>query len=32
MYNERLDEMLGLGAQADKDALERAGLPAPARS
>ena len=26
IYNERLDEMLGLGAQADKDAGERAGL------
>jgi hypothetical protein len=26
MYNERLDEMLGLGAQSDKDAMERAGL------
>ena len=26
VYNERLDEMLGLGAQADKDAMEHAGL------
>lgn len=26
IYNERLDEMLGLGAQADKDAMEHAGL------
>src|SRR5258708_250635 len=26
MYNERLDEILGLGAASDKDALERAGL------
>jgi hypothetical protein len=26
VYNERLDEILGLGAQADKDAMERAGL------
>jgi hypothetical protein len=26
VYNERLDEMLGLGAQSDKDAMERAGL------
>ena len=26
MYNERLDELLGLGAASDKEALERAGL------
>ena len=26
MYNERLDEILGLGAQSDKDALAHAGL------
>ena len=26
VYNERLDEMLGIGAQSDKDAMERAGL------
>jgi len=26
LYNERLDEILGLGAQSDKDAMERAGL------
>src|SRR5438552_13176603 len=26
MYNERLDEILGLGAASDKDALDRAGL------
>jgi hypothetical protein len=26
MYNERLDELLGLGAASDKDALEHAGL------
>src|SRR5205085_7715045 len=26
MYNERLDEILGLGAASDKDALEHAGL------
>jgi hypothetical protein len=26
MYNERLDEILGLGAQADKDAMQHAGL------
>ena len=26
MYNERLDEILGLGAQSDKDAMANAGL------
>jgi hypothetical protein len=26
MYNERLDEILGLGAQSDKEAMEKAGL------
>ena len=26
MYNERLDEILGLGAQSDKDAMQHAGL------
>jgi hypothetical protein len=26
MYNERLDEILGLGAQSDKDAMQNAGL------